>query len=225
MSGATSGHAVPLTPVPERTAARRPAARPPGGGLGRAVRAGALLPALRAALPRHRAVRAPRSRCCSRSGRSPAFVAEVPSGALADRWSRRGVAGAGRRPAGGGVRRLDGGAAGFWAFALGFVVWGVGGALVSGASRGAGLRRAGRASARADSYVRVNGGMTAAELLVQVPDGVRRRRAVRRSAATRWSGWVSVGVCLAAAALALRFPEAPADGGRRATGRHPARRA
>ena len=39
-----------------------------------------------------------------------AFVAEVPTGALADRWSRRGVAGPGRLPAGGRVRRLDGGA-------------------------------------------------------------------------------------------------------------------
>ena len=71
------------------------------------------------------------------------FLAEVPTGALADRWSRRGVAGAG------GVLQavafaLWTAAPELWAFAAGFVVWGIGGALVSGAARGAGLRRAGR---------------------------------------------------------------------------------
>src|SRR5919112_3103607 len=61
------------------------------------------------------------------------FVCEVPAGALADRWSRRGVV----------VLASVLQAAAFvvwtaapalWAFALGFVIWGAGGALVSGAS-------------------------------------------------------------------------------------------
>src|SRR3954447_4353813 len=95
------------------------------------------------------------------------FLAEVPSGALADRWSRRGVV----------VLASVLQAAAFalwtaapelWAFAAGFVVWGVGGALVSGASEALvydGLTEVGAE----DSYVRVNGWMTATELLVQVP--------------------------------------------------------
>jgi MFS family permease len=134
------------------------------------------------------------------------FVCEVPAGALADRWSRRGVV----------VLASVLQAAAFavwtaapavWAFAVGFVIWGVGGALVSGASEA--LVYDGLASVgAADSYVRVNGAMIAAELLVQIPT------ALAASALFAWGGypavgWASVVICLAAAALALRFPEAP----------------
>src|SRR5919112_593803 len=83
-----------------------------------------------------------------------AVVAEVPTGVLADRWSRRGaVALAGVLEAVGFAVWTAAPQA--WAFALGFVVWGVGGALMSGASEalvydalGVGAR---------ESYVRVNG--------------------------------------------------------------------
>lgn len=133
-------------------------------------------------------------------------VCEVPAGALADRWSRRGVV----------VLASVLQAAAFvvwtvapavWAFALGFVIWGIGGALVSGASEALvydGLAAIGAA----DSYTRVNGAMTAAELLVQIPTALAAGAlfALGGYAAV---GWASVGVCLAAAALALRFPEAP----------------
>jgi MFS family permease len=134
------------------------------------------------------------------------FVCEVPAGALADRWSRRGVV----------VLASVLQAAAFvvwtaapavWAFAVGFVIWGVGGALVSGASEALvydGLAAVGAA----DSYVRVNGAMTAAELLVQIPTALAAS-ALFALGGYPAVGWASVVVCLAAAALALRFPEAP----------------
>jgi predicted MFS family arabinose efflux permease len=133
------------------------------------------------------------------------FVAEVPSGALADRWSRRGVVVlAGVLQAAAFV--IWTAAPQAWAFALGFVVWGLSGALVSGASEALvydGLAAVGAA----DSYVRVNGWMTAAELLVQVPTAFAAG-ALYAIGGYALVGWVSVGTCLAAAALALRFPEA-----------------
>jgi MFS family permease len=134
------------------------------------------------------------------------LVAEVPAGMLADRWSRRGVV------------VLAGllQAVGFavwtaapepWAFTAGFVVWGISGALVSGASEALvydGLLAVGAG----DSYVRVNGWMTSVELLVQVPTAVAAS-ALYALGGYPLVGWVSVAVCLAAALLALRFPEAP----------------
>jgi predicted MFS family arabinose efflux permease len=134
------------------------------------------------------------------------FVCEVPSGALADRWSRRGVVVlAGVLQAAAFV--IWTAAPQAWAFALGFVVWGVSGAFVSGASEALvydGLAAVGAA----DSYVRVNGWMTSAELLVQVPTAFAAA-ALYAVGGYALVGWVSVATCLAAAALALRFPEAP----------------
>jgi predicted MFS family arabinose efflux permease len=136
------------------------------------------------------------------------FVCEVPAGALADRWSRRGaVVLASVLQAVAFVVWTA--APAVWAFALGFVIWGVGGALVSGASEALvydGLAAVGAA----DSYARVNGAMTAAELLVQVPTALAAS-ALFALGGYPAVGWASVGVCLAAAALALRFPEAPRD--------------
>jgi predicted MFS family arabinose efflux permease len=140
-----------------------------------------------------------------------AFLTEVPAGALADRWSRRGVLVLG------GVLQAAGfvvwtAAPAFWAFLVGFVVWGVAGALWSGAAEALVYDELAAVGAE-DSFARVNGAMTAAELLVQVPTAVA---ASLLFAAGGYAlvGWVSVGCCLAAAALALRFPEAPrADDG------------
>jgi hypothetical protein len=98
-------------------------------------------------------------------------------------------------------------APGYAAFAAGFVIWGVGGALVSGASEALvhdGLAEVGAA----DSYARVNGWMVSAELLVQVPTALAAS-ALFALGGYALVGWASAGVCLAAAALALRFPEAP----------------
>ena len=134
------------------------------------------------------------------------FVCEVPSGALADRWSRRGVvvlAGVLQAAA----FAIWTSAPQMWAFALGFVVWGVGGALVSGASEA--LVYDGLAAVGAgDGYVRVNGWMTAAELLVQVPTAFAAA-ALYAIGGYPLVGWASVATCLAAAALATRVPEAP----------------
>jgi predicted MFS family arabinose efflux permease len=132
------------------------------------------------------------------------FVAEVPAGVLADRWSRRGcvVLASVLQAAAFAVWTA---APELWAFALGFVIWGVGGALVSGASEALvydGLAAVGAA----DSYVRVNGWMTAAELLVQVPTAFAAG-ALFAIGGYPLVGWASVVICLAAAALALRFPE------------------
>ncbi|WP_426514783.1 MFS transporter [Dactylosporangium sp. McL0621] len=132
------------------------------------------------------------------------IVAEVPTGALADRFSRRvNLVAAGLLQAAGFA--LWTALPSFAVFAAGFVLWGLGGALASGAVEALlydGLRAAGHEH----RYVRVSGQVTAAGLLAQVPAAV--------AAALLFPlggyplvGWVSVAVCLAAAALAARLPE------------------
>jgi predicted MFS family arabinose efflux permease len=137
-------------------------------------------------------------------------LAEVPAGALADRWSRRGTLVLG------GVLQASGFAV--WtaapapaAFAVGFVLWGVSGALWSGTSEA--LVYDGLAAAGAEeTFARVNGRMTAAELLVQLPTA-GLATLLFRVGGYPLVGWVSVAVCLVAAALALRFPEPPRERG------------
>jgi MFS family permease len=135
-----------------------------------------------------------------------AFLTEVPAGALADRWSRRkvlAVAGALQ----GAAFAVWTAAPGFVAFAAGFVVWGVSGALVSGTSEA--LVYDGLAALGAqECYVRVNGWMLAAELAIQAPTAVAAS-ALFALGGYDLVGWVSAGVCVAAGLLALRFPEAP----------------
>ena len=134
------------------------------------------------------------------------FVTEVPAGILADRWSRRGVvvlAGVLQAAA----FAVWTAAPEAWAFAVGFVIWGVSGALVSGASEA--LVYDGLVAVGAEgSYARVNGWMTSGELLVQVPTAFAAA-ALFAVGGYPLVGWASVVACLAAAALALRFPEAP----------------
>ncbi len=137
------------------------------------------------------------------------LVCEVPAGVLADRWSRRGAVVL--------ASVLQAAAFAVWtaapqvaAFAVGFVLWGIGGALVSGASEA--LVYDGLAAAGAgEHFARVNGAMTATELLVQVPTALAAG-ALFAVGGYPLVGWASVGCCLAAAALALRFPEAPRPG-------------
>jgi MFS family permease len=136
------------------------------------------------------------------------FLAEVPAGALADRWSRRGVLVLA------GVLQAAGFAAwtlapGLGAFGAGFALWGVSGALMSGAAEALVHDALADVGAEA-SFGRVYGWMTATELLVQVPT------AVAASVLFTWGGyplvgWASSGVCLTAALLALRFPEPPRE--------------
>ena len=99
-----------------------------------------------------------------------AFVAEVPAGVLADRWSRRGVLVlSGLLEAG--AFALWTAVPAAWSFAAGFVVWGVAGALVSGTVEAV-LHDGLAVHGAAGSFARVHGWSTAAELLVQVPTAV-----------------------------------------------------
>ncbi|MEU7867421.1 MFS transporter [Dactylosporangium sp. NPDC049140] len=137
------------------------------------------------------------------------IVAEVPTGALADRFSRRAnLVAAGLLQAAGFA--LWTALPSFAVFAAGFVLWGLGGALASGAVEALlydGLRAAGHEH----RYVRVSGQVTAAGLVAQIPAAI--------AAALLFPlggyplvGWVSVAVCLAAA-LAARLPEVRAAPG------------
>jgi MFS family permease len=134
------------------------------------------------------------------------FLAEVPAGALADRWSRRRalVLASVLEAAGFTVWTALPGLAGFTA---GFVLWGLGGALVSGAAEALvydGLADAGAAGA----YPRVNGAITATELAAQLPTA-GLATGLFTLGGYPLVGWVSVAVCLVAAGAALRLPEPP----------------
>jgi predicted MFS family arabinose efflux permease len=133
-----------------------------------------------------------------------ALVTEVPAGALADRWSRRGalVLGGVLEAVAFIVWTL---APGFWGFAVGFAVWGVAGALVSGTVEALvydGLAEVGAEAA----FARVNGWMTSAELLVQVPTAAAAGL-LYAVGGYPLVGWASAAICLVWAVLALRFPE------------------
>ncbi|RBY96329.1 MFS transporter [Blastococcus sp. TF02-8] len=132
-------------------------------------------------------------------------VTEIPAGVLADRWSRRRVL------ALSGV--LQAAAFALWtavpsvaAFAVGFLVWGVAGACASGTAEAL-VHDALDEHGAAECFGRVHGWMTAAELLVQVPTALLAT-GLHAAGGFPLVGWASVGVCLGAAGLALRLPEA-----------------
>ena len=135
------------------------------------------------------------------------IAAEVPMGAVADRWSHRNalVAGALLQALGYVAWIL---APGFTGFAIGFVVWALGGALVSGSSEAL-LYEGLTAAGAADHYARVQGWATAAEFLAFIP-AVLVATALLPIGGYAAIGWVSVATCLAAAVLARRLPSAPA---------------
>ena len=143
-----------------------------------------------------------------------AVVAEVPTGALADRWSRR------RAVAAGGALE----AAGFLAwivspnpagYAVGFVLWGIGGSFASGALEALlydglhELRSDAEGATRDhadDAFATILSRVRAAELWVQPP------AAVIASVLFAAGGhllvlWVSVGWSLVTAGVALWLPE------------------
>lgn len=132
------------------------------------------------------------------------IVAEVPSGAVADRFSRRGclvVAGVLQAAAFGVWVAFPG----FAGYAAGFVVWGLGGALQSGAQEA--LLHDGLAALdAAGHYARVQGWVTAAGLAAQVPAAVAAT-ALYAAGGFGLVGAVSVGVALGTALLAVRLPD------------------
>lgn len=137
------------------------------------------------------------------------ILAEVPTGAIADRFSRRGALAAG------GVLQAVGYAVwiaipGFPGYAAGFVLWGLGGALASGSMESLvydGLAVLGAT----EKYPRLLGRITAAGLIAQIPAAVAAT-VLFGLGGYALAGWVSVGCCLVTAALALMLRDVrPAD--------------
>ncbi|MGI5506983.1 MFS transporter [Lentzea sp. CA-135723] len=133
-----------------------------------------------------------------------AVVFEVPSGALADRFSRRSCLVAS------GVLQALGHAAwvvfpSFWGFAAGFVLWGLGGTLQSGSFEAL-LYDGLAANGDEDQYGRLNARVDTIELIAQVPVAVIAT-VLFSFGGYELAGWVSVVVLLASSVIALRFPE------------------
>ncbi|MBZ9638855.1 MFS transporter [Streptomyces sp. PSKA30] len=140
-----------------------------------------------------------------------AVVLEVPSGALADAVSRRLLLWLGPllTAVGFALWVLT---PSYWAFALGFVLWGVGGALGSGALEALVYEELDRLGA-ADDYARVMGRARAAGL-VAVMAAMGLAGPVFALGGYPAVGAASVLACLLTAATASRFPEhrSPAAG-------------
>ena len=106
------------------------------------------------------------------------LVAEVPSGALADRFGRRAALVAAGVLQAVGYALWIGAARTFAGFAAGFVLWGLGGSLVSGAREA--LLYDGLAAVGAEAcYARVNGWVHGRRAGGAAARGGRRDRAVR----------------------------------------------
>ncbi|MGH9128633.1 MAG: MFS transporter [Acidimicrobiales bacterium] len=142
------------------------------------------------------------------------FMAEIPAGALADRFSRRAaIAVAGVSQACG--YSLWAVVPGLVGFAAGFVLWGLGGALSSGALEA--LLYDGLAEVGAESrFPSVLGVVSAAGLLAQLPTALAASLLLS-AGGYPLVAWVSVGCCLGAAMLAVRLPEASRRDGRAET--------
>jgi len=134
------------------------------------------------------------------------ILAEVPTGALADRFSRRGALAASTVfQAAGYVVWIT--APSFLGFAAGFVLWGLGGALGSGSMEA--LLHDGVAAAGAEGlYPRVYGRVAATRLVSQLP-AAAAATVLFASGGYALVGWISVACCLAAAVAASRLPEGP----------------
>ncbi|MGH3858212.1 MFS transporter [Actinokineospora sp.] len=124
---------------------------------------------------------------------SVSILAEVPLGAVADRFSRRSsLVGASLLQAFGYVLWI--GLPGFTGFAVGFVLWGFGGALESGAFEALlydGLADQGEES----TFALVNGRVTAVNLLTELPTAALAS-GLFALGGYRLAAWVSVGVAV-----------------------------
>ncbi|ODU05001.1 MAG: MFS transporter [Pseudonocardia sp. SCN 72-51] len=132
------------------------------------------------------------------------LIAEVPSGALADRFGRRRAV----------VTAHVGQAAGYavWAlwptftgFAAGFALWALGGSLESGAKEA--LLYDALAPGEQWRYARIASGSSAAGLLAQVPAAGLATLLLATGGGFAPVAWLSVGTCLVTAALAARLPD------------------
>jgi MFS family permease len=137
------------------------------------------------------------------------IATEVPSGALADRFGRRNalVVGALLQAVGYVAWTALPGLPGF---AVGFVLWGLGGALASGAQEAL-LHDGLAAVGAAEQYARVQGWVRAAGLLAQVP-AAGAATVLFAAGGYPAAGWVSVAACVGTAALASRLPDVAVDG-------------
>ncbi|MFD3842078.1 MFS transporter [Streptomyces sp. NPDC058642] len=133
-----------------------------------------------------------------------AVVLEVPSGALADAVSRRLLLWTGPlfNAAGFALWVIF---PAYWAFALGFVLWGVGGALCSGSFEALAYDELDRLGA-ADRYARVMGRVRAARLVATMA-AIGLAGPVFALGGYPLVGAGSVVACLLAAAVAARLPE------------------
>jgi MFS family permease len=134
------------------------------------------------------------------------IVSEVPTGALADRFSRRAALVASSVLQGAGFAVWMS-LPGFTSYAIGFVLWGFGGSLASGALEAL-LYDGLAATGDAEHYARVYGRVTAAGLLAQVP-AAGAAAVLFPAGGFTLVGWISVACCLTAAGLATRLPEPP----------------
>ncbi|MEV6239766.1 MFS transporter [Lentzea sp. NPDC051838] len=137
-----------------------------------------------------------------------AVVFEVPSGAIADRFSRRSSLVAA------GLLQALGYASwvlfpSFWGFAAGFVLWGLGGTLTSGAFEA--LLYDGLAANGDEAlYGKLNARVDTIELIAQVPVAVIAT-VLFSFGGYELTGWISVAMCVASSVIALRFPEPPRE--------------
>lgn len=137
-----------------------------------------------------------------------AVVLEVPSGALADRFTPRVALVVG------GVIRAAGyslwiAVPDFSGFAVGFVLWGAAGSLESGSFQSllySGLDRHGAG----DRYAQVLGRSEAVGRVVEVVATLAAAPLIVIGG-TALVGWVSVGICLAGSAVAAGFPQPAAS--------------
>ncbi len=133
----------------------------------------------------------------------------MPSGALADRIGRRTALVVGALVTAAGFAAWTA-LPGLPGFAAGFVLWGLGSALASGAQEA--LLHDGLAAVGAeDHYARVQGRVAAAGLVAQLP-AAAAATVLFAVGGYPLVGWVSVAAFLAAAALAARLPVPPVPG-------------
>jgi MFS family permease len=139
------------------------------------------------------------------------IIAEIPAGALADRFSRRScLISSGLLQAVAYAVWLV--APTFAGFAIGFVIWGIGGVLASGA-REALLYDGLAAAGQAERYATVSGWMVSLGLLAEIPTALLAGL-LFSIGQFQVVGWVSVGICLISALVAGAIPEAPRASGR-----------